>query len=56
MQATTIDANDNVSGSRAQGQVNGGADTYRYPGNVTAFENEGPVDLVVDGKTVYSSE
>ena len=46
---------DEISGSSAQGQVNGGSDTYRYSGDVTSFENDGPLDVSVDGTVVQSS-
>jgi hypothetical protein len=51
----SVNSNDEISGTSAQGQVNGGSDTYRYSGDVTSFENDGPVDVSVDGTVVQSS-
>jgi hypothetical protein len=51
----SVNPNDEISGSSADGQVNGGSDTYRYTGSVTAFENDGPVDVIRDGETVSSA-
>jgi hypothetical protein len=51
----SVNDNDEISGTSAQGQVNGGSDTYRYSGDITSFENDGPVDISVDGTVVQSS-
>ena len=51
---SSVNPNDEISGSSAQGQVNGGADTYRYSGDVTAFDSDGPLDVTIDGETVLS--
>ena len=51
----SVNPNDEIDGSTATGQVNGGADTYRYTGAITAFDNDGPLDVAIDGNTVYSS-
>ena len=51
---SSVNPNDEISGSSAQGQVNGGADTYRYSGDVTAFDSDGPLDVTIDGETVVS--
>ena len=51
----SINSSDEIDGSTATGQVNGGADTYRYTGAITAFDSDGPLDVAIDGNTVYSS-
>jgi hypothetical protein len=51
----SVNPNDEIDGSTGTGQVNGGADTYRYTGAITAFDNDGPLDVAIDGNTVYSS-
>jgi len=45
---------DSVSadGTEASGTVAGGRDGYRYTGEITLFEYEGEVDVVIDGQTV----
>jgi hypothetical protein len=51
----SVNPNDEISGSSAQGQVNGGSDTYRYSGDIMSFENDGPVDVSINGTVVQSS-
>jgi hypothetical protein len=51
----SVNPNDEIDGSTGTGQVNGGADTYRYTGAITAFDSDGPLDVAIDGNTVYSS-
>jgi hypothetical protein len=48
----SVNPNDEISGTSADGQVNGGADTYRFAGEIDAFAYDGPVDLYVDGEQV----
>jgi hypothetical protein len=48
----SVNSGDEISGSSADGRVNGGSDTYRYTGAVTAFEYDGPLDVVIDGEQV----
>jgi hypothetical protein len=48
----SVNSNDEISGTSADGQVNGGADTYRFAGEIDAFAYDGPVDLYVDGEQV----
>jgi len=57
LQATkSLNRGDEISGTSASGGVNGGADTYRYSGSVTAFDNDGPVEVTLDGRVVKSGE
>ncbi|PSQ23932.1 hypothetical protein BRD01_05445, partial [Halobacteriales archaeon QS_8_65_32] len=46
---------DEISGSGASGRVNQGSDTYRFSGEVLTFDNDGPVEVIVDGDVVRSS-
>jgi hypothetical protein len=52
---SSVNPTDEIDGATATGQVNGGADTYRYTGAITAFDSDGPLDVAIDGNTVYSS-
>jgi serine protease len=48
----TIDDNDAVSGSTAEGQVNGGGDSYAYSGSITRFEYDGSVRTFLNEREV----
>jgi hypothetical protein len=47
-------SNDSVSGSTADGQVNGGTDTYIFTGRITDWNHSGAVHTYIDGKEVIT--
>ena len=48
----TIDEEDVIDGSTARGHVWGGRDSYRFSGEIEAFDLESPATVYVDGEEV----
>jgi hypothetical protein len=47
-------SNDSISGSTADGQVNGGTDTYIFTGRITDWSHSGAVHTYIDDKEVIT--
>ena len=48
----SVDAHDRITDSRVTGTVFGGADAYRYSGEITDFRLDGPARVFLDGERV----
>lgn len=51
-----LSGEDKLAGSRASGAVKGGADHYRFTGEITELTIDGSVDVTIDGEHVPSEE
>ncbi|WP_327051239.1 hypothetical protein [Halomicrococcus gelatinilyticus] len=52
----SVDAHDRITDSRVTGTVYGGADAYRYSGEITEFGLDGPAQVFLDGERVRPAD